>query len=80
MPKLLASSDNVHEVQVNSGPVRKRDKGVIEVTNAEARVLKASGDFANAGINFQGATGHICPACGRENVFKDSCGGCGWKG
>lgn len=80
MPKLLASSESIHEVQVNSGPVRTRVKGAIEVTNKEARVLTASGDFAVVGTNFQGTEGHVCPECGRTNVFKDSCGRCGWKG
>lgn len=77
--KLLPSSDAVHEVQVNRGPVRKRKNGAIEVTESEAKVLRASGDFGTVGTHFQGVDGHECPQCGRMNVFKDSCGRCGWK-
>jgi hypothetical protein len=77
--KLIAAGDNVHEVTINGGPVRQRKKGVIEVTEREARVLTASGDFVAAGIHFEGVDGFECPQCKRLNVFKDSCGRCGWK-
>ncbi|MGB9152134.1 MAG: hypothetical protein WCD70_03500 [Alphaproteobacteria bacterium] len=75
----LLGSDNVEEVQVNRGKAYKRDKGVFNVEGADGQLLKASGDFAVVGTTFRGTQGFQCPQCKRMNVFKDSCGGCGWK-
>jgi len=52
--------------------------GTFHLDDATGRTLVKSGDFAQVGINFQKVAGHECPACKRLNVFKDSCGGCGW--
>lgn len=53
--------------------------GTFHVDEATGRTLVRSGDFAQVGINFQKVTGHECPSCARLNVFKDSCGKCGWN-
>jgi len=74
--KLLASSDSVREVTVNSGKVLTPKKGVFEVSGPDAQILKSSGDFAVVGTNFQGAQGYVCQDCGRVNVFRDRCGKC----
>ena len=75
----LLGSDNVEQVTVNSGRVHERTRGVFNVEGSDAQLLKASGDFAVVGTTFQGAQGFECPQCTRINVFKDSCGGCGWR-
>lgn len=79
MTKLLGS-DNVEEVTINSGRVHRRDRGVFNVEGSDAALLKASGDFAVVGTNFQRTIQEFeCPNCGRKNVIKDSCGRCNWK-
>ena len=77
MTKLLASSNAVEELTVNSGRVIPRDKGVFHATEHEAKILRQTGDFATVGTNFQGVKGYECLDCGRMNVFRDKCGKCG---
>ena len=79
--RLVASDRAVKEIQITEdGPkFRTQKDGTIHVPDFAGKWLKKSGDFAQAGIHFQGLASHFCPACGRENVYRDSCGGCGWK-
>ena len=77
--KLLASDRGIHELQVNQGKVIKRDKGTFEVSGPDAHILRASGDFAVVGTNFQSANDFECPECHRRNLIKDHCGKCGWE-
>lgn len=78
--KLVASDNGVKEVQIAEGPIARRQKdGTFNVPDDVGKWLRTSGDFAVAGLNFQGVHGHFCPECGRENVFRDSCGRCGWQ-
>jgi hypothetical protein len=67
-------------LDLNGGPQHLLQKdGTFHVDEATGKTLVRSGDFARVGTNFQGVRGHECPSCGRLNVFKDSCGGCGWS-
>jgi predicted RNA-binding Zn-ribbon protein involved in translation (DUF1610 family) len=52
--------------------------GTFHLDEATGKTLVKSGDFAQVGINFQKVSGHACPECGRMNIFRDSCGRCGW--
>jgi hypothetical protein len=75
--KLLASSNGVKELTVNEGKVIARQKdGTFHVDGAQARLLKASGDFALVGTNFQGTQGYRCQDCGFHSVYRDHCGKC----
>ena len=77
----LVAGEGVEQVRVGEGgPIVDRGKdGTFNVPDAVGKYLKKSGDFGVAGLNFQDVQGFPCPTCGRENVFKDSCGGCGWS-
>jgi hypothetical protein len=58
--------------------LRHKD-GTFHVDETTGKQMVKSGMFTQVGTGFQGTTGHECPKCGRLNVFRDSCGGCGWK-
>ena len=79
--KLVASDRGVKEIQITeNGPkARVQKDGTFHVPDDVGHWLRKSGDFATAGIHFQSIEGYDCPECGRRNVFKDSCGGCGWR-
>lgn len=65
---------------LDGGPQHLVDKdGTFHLDEMTGRRLVKSGDFAMVGINFQGTQGYECPSCKRLNVYRDSCGGCGWK-
>lgn len=53
--------------------------GTFHLDERTGKTLVKSGDFFQVGVSFRQAHGHLCPDCGRENVFRDSCGGCGWS-
>ena len=52
--------------------------GSFHVDESTGKQMVKSGMFTQVGINFQKVKGHACPSCGRLNIFRDSCGGCGW--
>ena len=52
--------------------------GTFHLDEATGKRLVKSGDFAQVGMTLRKVKqSFFCPACGRENVIKDSCG-CGW--
>ena len=77
--RVLSSDRFMDGLTLNEGKEHLLQKdGTFHVDEQTGRTLVKSGDFAQVGINFQKVKGHECPSCGRLNVFKDSCGGCGW--
>ena len=79
--KVLSSDKKADELTVDDGKVHKVNRdGTYHLDDRTGKMLVKSGDFAQVGINFQGARGFRCtnPACkGRLSLFKDSCGRCG---
>lgn len=77
--RVLSSDKFMDGLTLNGGKEHLLHKdGTFHVDEATGKTLTKSGDFAQVGINFRAAKGHACPSCGRLNVFRDSCGGCGW--
>lgn len=77
MTKLVASDKGNTEITVNGNAYRKQKDGTFHVNGRDAAMLKASGDFAVAGITFERARGFICQACGFVALYRDHCGRCG---
>lgn len=75
--KVLASDKNLVQLEMN-GAVLDRKDGTFHVSDQLGKSMVKSGEFAATGTTFRHVTGYVCPNCGRENVIKDSCGGCGW--
>lgn len=74
----LVSSDRGHKELTVNGKLHQRQKdGTFHVSGADAAMLKASGDFAVAGITFRNARGYTCQACGFVALYRDHCGRCG---
>ena len=77
--RVLASDRYLQGLTLNEGKEHLVNKdGTFHVDDATGKTLVKSGDYAQVGINFQKVRGHECPNCGRLNIYRDSCGGCGW--
>ncbi len=78
--KHLSSSNDIREITVNEGPVIKRGKdATFDVPDSIGRGMKRGSEFAVVGTTLRTVAQRFeCPNCKRDNVIKDSCGGCGW--
>jgi hypothetical protein len=74
--RLVGSDRGLRQVEVGGKVINRSKDGTFHVSGAAAQLLKKSGDFAVAGITFEGARGWKCLDCGRVNIFK-KCGKCG---
>ena len=79
--KLLSSSNDIREITIgDSKKVIKRGKdATFEVPDHLGKGMKKGSEFAVVGTTLRNVKQSFeCPSCRRENVLKDSCGGCGW--
>ena len=78
--RVLASDRKLVEFTVDDGPVTKRDKDqTFHVPDHLGRQMVNSSEWAQVGTTLRSVSQtFVCPSCKRENVIKDSCGGCGW--
>ena len=77
--RVLSSDKMMDGVNVEGGKEHLLQKdGTFLVDEVTGKQMIRSGMFTQVGTNFRQARGFECPSCGRENVIRDSCGGCGW--